>query len=145
MVHYATGFNPRNRRPPAPRPDFVILRGPRHVAVLDAKYRDLWEKPLPREMLYQLALYAAGHEGRSATILYPTTDSAAKEARLNITDPVFGTQIGQVCLRPVLLSELEELVLSTPTAGLVRRRRAYGEWLALASGVIPSMNALPLS
>jgi 5-methylcytosine-specific restriction enzyme subunit McrC len=145
MIHYATGFNPRNLRPPAPRPDFVVLRGPRQVAVLDAKYRDLWEKRLPREMLYQLALYAGGHEGRSATILYPTTDSTAKEARLNISDPVFGTQIGQVCLRPVLLGELEELVLSTPTAGLERRRRAYGEWLALGSGIMPSMNALPLS
>jgi 5-methylcytosine-specific restriction enzyme subunit McrC len=131
MIRYASGLNPRNRRAPTPRPDLVVLRGPRQVAVLDAKYRDLWEKRLPREMLYQLALYAAGHEGRSATILYPTTDSAAKEARLDISEPVFGTHIGQVCLRPVLLSELEELVQSTPTAGLERRRRAYAEWLAL--------------
>jgi 5-methylcytosine-specific restriction enzyme subunit McrC len=28
MIRYAPGLNPRNRRPPTPRPDFVILRGP---------------------------------------------------------------------------------------------------------------------
>ena len=123
----------------------MVLHGPRQVAVLDAKYRDLWEKPLPREMLYQLALYAAAHEGRSATILYPTTDGAAKEARLNITDPLFGTQIGQVCLRPVLLSTLEELAVAHPSTALERRRRAYGEWLALGSEVLPAMNTFPLS
>jgi 5-methylcytosine-specific restriction enzyme subunit McrC len=134
MIHYVAGFNPHNRRASAPRPDFVVQRGPTRAAVLDAKYRDLWGKHLPRHMLYQLALYAVGHDRHSATILYPTTDSTATEARLKITDPVSGAQIGQVCLRPVLLGLLEELVLSTPTARLERRRRAYGEWLALGSG-----------
>ena len=35
---------------------FAFARGGTILAVLDAKYRDLWEQP--REMLYQLALYA---------------------------------------------------------------------------------------
>jgi 5-methylcytosine-specific restriction enzyme subunit McrC len=129
MMQYAPGFNPRNRRPPAPRPDFVILKGLRQVAILDAKYRDLWEWPLPRDMLYQLAVYAVGHEYRSAAILYPTLDSRATEARISVNDAVFGRQTAQVCLRPILLPVIEKLVTSPSTPTLVRSRRRYAESL----------------
>ena len=67
---------------PVLRPDFVVLEGANPVAVLDAKYRDLWEKPLPRGMLYQVATYAAVHAGCEATILYATTAANASESRL---------------------------------------------------------------
>ena len=47
MLAYDTRRNPLRRRAPAPRPDFVVLEGPRIMAMLDAKYRDLWETSLP--------------------------------------------------------------------------------------------------
>ena len=103
------------------------------MAILDAKYRDLWEKALPREMLYQLGIYAASHEQRSATILYPTTDNSAKEARIAVTDPVFGRQIALVCLRPVHVILLEDLIMSGRSAGVERARRDYAERLAFGT------------
>lgn len=99
------------RRAPRPRPDFVVRCHGRHPAVLDAKYRDLWEEPLPREMLYQLALYALGqpHQKESA-ILYPTVDEDAIERRIFIKDPQTGRPVGSVALRPVRLGQLAELL-----------------------------------
>ena len=129
MMKYSPGFNPRNRRSPTPRPDYAVLRQGKLVALLDAKYRDLWEKSLPREMLYQLVAYSISHRQRSASILYPTTDDQAKEARIEVSDPIYGKHLGQVCLRPVNLLRLEEMV-SSDSASNVRLRRAEAERLA---------------
>ena len=49
MFAYVSGWNPRRSQAPTPRPDFVVTQGSKIVAILDAKYRDLWENPLPRE------------------------------------------------------------------------------------------------
>lgn len=130
MLQFMPGFNPRGRRPPVPRPDFVLLRGGRQVAVLDAKYRDLWEKPLPREMLYQLAMYAIAHEQRTATILFPTLDARASEARIQVQDAMFGRHMAQVVLRPIVLPTMQALLLGSPSPALARRKQSFAEWLA---------------
>jgi len=130
IYSYAPGQNPRNRLAPVPRPDFVVMRNGKMMAVLDAKYRDLWEKSLPREMLYQLSLYALGRPGqnRMAAILYPTMDSTAREQTLSIDDPVNGSSQAKVVLRPVKLLELEELIRSGNTGA--KRRTELARWLS---------------
>lgn len=109
---YDSERNPRKRRAPVQKPDFVIRRGQEVEAILDAKYRDLWEKPLPREMLYQLALYALGQNRgeRRAVILYPTLAPEATEQAILLREPSTAVQQAQVILRPVKLLELEQLV-----------------------------------
>jgi 5-methylcytosine-specific restriction enzyme subunit McrC len=80
------------------------------LAVLDAKYRDLWERSLPRDMLYQLALYALGSGKRLSAILYPTTDATAREQMIAIQEPVHGVPQARVALRPLNLLKLDQLL-----------------------------------
>lgn len=111
MMRYVPGHNPRRRRDPTPRPDYAIRDRGRIVALLDAKYRDLWERSLPREMLYQLAVYALSQPRRStAAILFPTTDPGAKASRIEIRDPLTQAATGYVALRPVVLARLVRLL-----------------------------------
>jgi len=125
MMRYNPQFNPQRRQSPTPRPDFVVLHQGKVETLLDAKYRDLWEKPLPRDMLYQLAVYAISDRQRlQSSILYPTTNPQAREARIDISDPHFGRHLGQVCLRPVFLPFLEQTVHSNT----LRARKARADY-----------------
>ncbi len=133
MMRYNPNFNPQRRQSPTPRPDYVVTQQGTICSILDAKYRDLWEKQLPREMLYQSVVYAISHRQQpQSTILYPTMNTLAKEARIDVTDPLFGRHIGQVCLRPVLLPLLEQLVTSR-TSQARRDRATHARGLALGA------------
>lgn len=132
MMAYDPLHNPKSRPAPAPRPDFVVMQRGQMIAVLDAKYRDLWEKALPREMLYQLAIYALSQrQGRTAAILYPTLDASAREAHILINDALDGSRTGRVILRPVNLLRLQQLVESQSE---YHRRGQFAHALAFGPG-----------
>lgn len=122
MMAYASEHNPKRRQAPAPRPDFVVSSGAKLISILDAKYRDLWEKPLPRDMLYQLAIYALsqGWSGQSS-ILYPSLDSAPKPQVVEIREALLGTNKAQIILKPVNLSRLSELLKDNSMVGRQKR------------------------
>lgn len=131
LFRYDPAKNPQRRAAPVQKPDFVVRRDRKIVAVLDAKYRDLWERKLSRDMLYQLALYALGQNGpiRRAAILYPTMETAAREQAIVVQEPVGGASQAEVVMRPVQLIELDELLRDRGQSAGVRRV-AYAAQLA---------------
>jgi 5-methylcytosine-specific restriction enzyme subunit McrC len=121
MMSYVDKYNPRDRRAPLPRPDYVIKKAAAVVAILDAKYVDLWEKDLGRDILYQLAIYAMSQKrGVNAVALYPSAAGPRPEARIELRDPVAGVDRAQVILRAVDLAQLEALVSQRKTAAVLR-------------------------
>jgi 5-methylcytosine-specific restriction enzyme subunit McrC len=100
------------------------------VAILDAKYRDLWEKRLPRDMLYQLVVYAVSNRQlEEASILYPTLSELATEAQVEVNDPIHGRPVGKVNLRPINLNQLEKII-SVDTNGDSIERQNFARKLA---------------
>lgn len=133
MMRYSPMFNPQRRMSPTPRPDYVLTHQGKIVSILDAKYRDLWERQLPSEMLYQLVVYAISNpKVPQSSILYPTTNAQSKEARINITHPISGKFIGEVCLRPVHIPTIVELV-ATKNSQRRRDSQNYAKLLAFGS------------
>lgn len=122
-------FAPRPRRLRSARPDFAVLSPGKPVRYLDAKYRDLWTQGLPRDMLYQLALYAAAQEWGAAAMLYPTEAVEAAEERLDVCNPVDGRPGASVALRPVHLQRLEELVAEPASPRREAERQAFARAL----------------
>ncbi len=111
MFLYTPNYNPRGRRSPTPRPDFALMKQGKVVKLLDAKYRDLWEKSLPRDMLYQLAIYAVSGIGdKEATILYLSLNENPTVQKIDINDPVSSLKMASVILQPINLIKISELV-----------------------------------
>ena len=135
--------NPLRLQAPTPRPDFVILRERKIVAVLDAKYRDLWERSLPASMLYQLAIYALCHSTteRSAAIIYPTLNAGAAEQSILVNDAVQGVGRAHVHLRPANLLLMEELLRARDGTEARRRRCQLARQLAFGPGSVDSDRA----
>lgn len=133
-LYRLTGPSLPGRRAPLPRPDFTVTEAGR-TALLDAKYRDLSRTPLPREMLYQLTVYAASRgPGGTAAIIYPCADQPAlAEERIDLLDPHAAGPRATVYLRPLALSELAESLAVGDTGRLGRlataRTLAFGPTL----------------
>ena len=119
--------NPKGRKAPCPRPDYTILKDGKVLALLDAKYRDLWQRSLPRDVLYQLAIYTLSQpRGSTSTILYPAAASDASDAKIKIADPHTGHAAAYVQLRPVHLTSFKALIEATgPEAVKARHEAAH--------------------
>ncbi len=111
MFIYTPGFNPCRRKSPTPRPDFALMKDGKVVKLLDAKYRDLWDKGLPREMLYQLAIYAVSGIGdKTATILYPSVNDIQSVQKIDVKDPISNSKMASVILKPINLIKVADLI-----------------------------------
>ncbi|WP_209121162.1 McrC family protein [Alkalihalobacillus sp. BA299] len=109
--HYAPGYNPKRRKSPTPRPDYALLKKNKVVKLADAKYKDLWENALPRDMLYQLAIYAlSSGDNKSSTIIYPSQNDLASTQKININNPMTNDKMATVVLKPINLNKLANLL-----------------------------------
>jgi 5-methylcytosine-specific restriction enzyme subunit McrC len=135
VFEYDPANNPQRRRTVVPRPDFALLSNGKVIEFLDAKYRDLWETSLPREMLYQLAIYALSKEtGISrATILYPTLAVEAVDQVMLLKEPIFWHKRAEITLRPVNLLKMEKLVRPHQSALVARHRQYFARMLVFGS------------
>ncbi|MFZ1659235.1 MAG: hypothetical protein WAT61_10460, partial [Flavobacteriales bacterium] len=145
MFRYDRIEQERTPRAPQPRPDFVVKQAGEVVGVFDAKYRDLSDRSLPREMLYQLSIYALSglDPKRSAVILYPSASGTPAERRICITDPINGTGLGEVVLRAVNLEMLEGIVQSDDNRLRDQQGRAMAIVLIYGTGNLASTVTLP--
>jgi 5-methylcytosine-specific restriction enzyme subunit McrC len=130
---FAPDANPKNRSTPTLRPDFALFRRNRLSGFMDAKYRDVWEKGLPSEWLYQLSIYALASPTKTSILLYATMNDSARDERLEIRQPLQGSSEGyaSVILRPVLLSRLSKFVDPDRTTKMTDDRRRWAEELIL--------------
>jgi 5-methylcytosine-specific restriction enzyme subunit McrC len=127
LFSYAANANPKRRTSPTLRPDYALFQGNALRVFLDAKYRDLWEKELPPEWLYQLSVYALALPARRlSVILFPSMDDRASDQQINIQTPFQG--LTAVIIRPVPLNKLAELVQPRQQAqfAVERQRMAAG-------------------
>ena len=91
---------------PRPRPDLIINRKSDRatIGVYDTKYRDLWSTRLPREILYQMSVYAlAWSESRGqdvpAIVLYPAVDGEHPDMEMTLR--VHGASPRRIILRSI--------------------------------------------
>jgi 5-methylcytosine-specific restriction enzyme subunit McrC len=125
VISYEPNHNPQHLSTPTIMPDFIVSKRNKTVAILDAKYMDLWNdnysvsnKNMGKNLhgiLYQLAVYALGLGiGGKSVILYPTVSSCAQEEWIDINDPIHGVRCARVILRPINLIELNGLIQGRP-------------------------------
>lgn len=129
LFAYALHANPKKRRAPALRPDYSLFRGNVLRGFLDAKYRDVWEKDLPAEWLYQLAVYALASPNRVSILLYGCMAANVSDQQVDIRIGAEG--ISAVIIRPVPMMRLSEMVQRRHDASLAAERSRLAEELVL--------------
>jgi|HubBroStandDraft_4_1064222.scaffolds.fasta_scaffold00671_1 5-methylcytosine-specific restriction enzyme subunit McrC len=128
---YVPGALPRPRRAPSPRPDYALFYDKALHGFLDAKYRDLWDRSLPAEWLYQLSIYALASPSEVSVLLYASMSAGARDERVEVRQPVLWStnRPASVILRPVPLSYLAELLDPDRWRSLACERRRLASQL----------------
>ena len=88
LFAYAPDANPRQRRAPAPRPDYALFRGNTLLGIPGRKIsRHLGTGP-PGRMAYQLSIYALASPSEVSVLLYASMAADARDERVEVRQPV---------------------------------------------------------
>lgn len=129
LFAYDSAHNPQRRQSPTPRPDFAMMKNGQPQQLLDAKYRDLWGKSLPRDMLYQLAVYAlSGVGNNSATILYPVFNDLPEPQHIHVHNPLSARLKARVYLKPINLIKVAEWIQDKNMSSLANYMEEIIAW-----------------
>jgi 5-methylcytosine-specific restriction enzyme subunit McrC len=132
VFSYAPEANPKRRSAPKPRPDFALFHADKPRGFLDAKYRDIWEKGLPSDWLYQLSIYALASPIQVSVLLYATMAEDACDERINIRQPIpWSSDPVFVILRPVSLPKLARLIDHSRHGKLATERLQFAKDLVV--------------
>jgi 5-methylcytosine-specific restriction enzyme subunit McrC len=133
VFSYAPDANPRRRRAPTPRPDFALYNDGTLHGFLDAKYRDIWNRSLPAEWLYQLAIYALASPIGVGVLMYASMSPQARDERVEVRQPVLwaNKRPASVIVRPVFLPYLADLLDPDRVRSLAAERRRLAEQLVV--------------
>jgi 5-methylcytosine-specific restriction enzyme subunit McrC len=143
LFAYSPDANPKRRRAPTPRPDYALFHDKALHGFLDAKYRDIWDRKLPAEWLYQLSIYALASPSEVSVLLYASMSPEAQDERVEVRQPVSWSvkQPASVILRPVLLTYLAALLDPDRAQSLTAERRHLAEQLVLPQTLKPTLLA----
>jgi 5-methylcytosine-specific restriction enzyme subunit McrC len=133
LFSYAPDANPRKRKAPTPRPDYALFCDKKLKGFLDAKYRDIWDKGLPPEWLYQLSIYALASPSELSVLLYASMTEQARDERIEVHQPIAWSSkpSASVILRPVPLTYLAALLDPDRFGGLAGARRRLANELVI--------------
>jgi 5-methylcytosine-specific restriction enzyme subunit McrC len=138
---YSPDANPKGHAAPRPRPDYALFHANSLCGFLDAKYRDVWERGLPADWLYQLSVYALASPLQVSVLLYATMSAQAQDERIEIRQPVAwsANAPASVILRPVFLPRLAELLHPDQSGGDLQRRLFADQLVVLDTLTQPIM------
>ncbi|MDH3638356.1 MAG: hypothetical protein OES09_07800 [Gammaproteobacteria bacterium] len=87
-------------------------------------------RPLPKEMLCPLAIYALSQRKyRISVILYSTTASETEEAELEIKNPITSQGLANIIIRPADLSRMDSLITAQTGSVTTHARKEFAQGL----------------
>lgn len=119
------------RSVPNPRPDYAVYQGKHLRGFMDAKYRDIWDRGLPANWLYQLSIYALASPCETAVLLYPSMSDETVPEKIVLRHPArtIDQRLASVVMRPVHLLLMAELVHPAHRSLKQYARRQFAESL----------------
>ncbi len=117
MMSYDPAHNPRKRQAPTLRPDYMVRRQAKIVAILDAKYRDLWENRLPDYICISSPFTRSANREALMRLYFTQRCNLMRKKHALSFAILYIAQVRLMLFCPVNLHRLDELIASPKRRG----------------------------